>query len=322
MGQRMIKLFTWLGVCIMVFSGCQNDDEANGVNEQLMVDQGLIDQFLSNNNLTAEKTNAGFYKNPITTNASGETIEAGEIVSIYYDISIMGGADLESLEAPAEPLQVQFGRGLIAPLSIEWALTEMRTGEKYEFFMPSGFSFSNYSYENLIPANAILRMEIEIVGLNTEESQKEIERQRILTYMDNNTLTGSVEKSSGLFYVQQSPGEGEKPFSLQNITVHYTGTFLDGTKFDSSLDRNQPFSFRLGQGNVIAGWDEGFQDLLKLEKGVLLIPSHLAYGANFHVIPAEITEDLVTQRLIPNHRIGIPPFSTLAFEVEVLDIRN
>ncbi len=322
MGQHMIKLFTWLGVCIMVFSGCQNDDGGDSVNEQLMIDQGLIETFLANNNLTAEKTNAGFYKIPIISNPGGETIEAGEIVSIYYNISIMNGAELHRLQAPELPLQVQFGRGLVAPLSIEWALTEMRTGEKYEFFMPSGFSFSNYSFENLIPVNAILRMEIEIVGLDTEESQRELERQRILTYMDEQGLTGSVEKTSGLFYVQASPGEGEKPFSLQSITVHYTGTFLNGTKFDSSVDRNQPFTFRLGQGNVIAGWDEGFQDLLKLEKGTLLIPSHLAYGANFHVIPAEITEDLVTQGLIPNHSIGIPPFSTLVFDVEVLDIRN
>jgi len=83
------------------------------------------------------------------------------------------------------------------------------------------------------------------------------------------------------------------------VTVHYTGTLPDGTKFDSSKDRNQPFSFKVGGQQVIAGWDEGLQLLQVGDKAILTIPSNLGYG----------------ERAMGK----IPANSTLIFEIEVLD---
>ena len=83
------------------------------------------------------------------------------------------------------------------------------------------------------------------------------------------------------------------------VKVHYTGKLLDGTVFDSSVTRNEPFQFVLGIGQVIPGWDEGLQMMSKGEKGVFYIPYYLAYG---------------------NTGSGpIPPFATLMFEVELID---
>lgn len=104
---------------------------------------------------------------------------------------------------------------------------------------------------------------------------------------------------SGLFFISEKKGSGSKPEAGQKVKVHYTGMFLDGTKFDSSVDRGQPFEFTLGQKQVINGWDEGIAMMRKGGKATLVIPSHIAYG--------------------PQGRGSIPPFSTLVFEVELID---
>lgn len=108
---------------------------------------------------------------------------------------------------------------------------------------------------------------------------------------------------SGLYYVMTQEGNGEKPKVGQLVAVHYTGTLLDGTKFDSSFDRDQPIQFPLGLGQVIPGWDEGIALMSKGEKGVLYIPYYLAYGE--------------TAR-----GEQIKPFSNLVFEVELVDFED
>ena len=104
---------------------------------------------------------------------------------------------------------------------------------------------------------------------------------------------------SGLMYVVTQEGNGPLPEVGKEVTVHYTGTLLDGKKFDSSLDRNEPFKFPLGQGRVIKGWDEGIALLKEGSKAKLFIPYQLAYG----------------ERGYPG---AIPPSANLIFDVELL----
>ena len=109
-----------------------------------------------------------------------------------------------------------------------------------------------------------------------------------------------VKTASGMQYLVLKSGEGAKPASGTKIQAHYTGKFVDGREFDSSVQRGQPLSFAVGTGRVIPGWHEAFLDMKKGEKRVLIIPPDLAYGAQ-------------------GHPGGIPPNTTLIFEVELVD---
>jgi FKBP-type peptidyl-prolyl cis-trans isomerase FkpA len=112
----------------------------------------------------------------------------------------------------------------------------------------------------------------------------------------------TVTTASGLKYQDIVVGTGQEAKAGDSVTVNYTGWLTDGTKFDSSLDRNQPFSFNLGQGSVIKGWDEGVAGMKVGGKRRLTIPPDLAYGSQ-------------------GASGVIPPDATLIFDVELLSIK-
>ncbi|MBR5632238.1 MAG: FKBP-type peptidyl-prolyl cis-trans isomerase [Bacteroidales bacterium] len=123
----------------------------------------------------------------------------------------------------------------------------------------------------------------------------------LANYLAKNKIVAEPT-ASGLYYVVTEPGNGEKPEVGKPVTMHYTGKLLNGTVFDSSVERDQPFQFVLGVGQVIPGWDEGVQLMSKGEKGILYIPYYLAYG---------------------EREAGtIPAYSNLMFEVELIDFET
>ncbi len=111
----------------------------------------------------------------------------------------------------------------------------------------------------------------------------------------------AITTPSGLVYEDLAVGDGAEAATNQDVTVHYTGWLTDGTKFDSSKDRDQPFVFKLGKGQVIKGWDEGVAGMKVGGKRKLTIPPQLGYGAR-------------------GAGGVIPPNATLTFEVELLEV--
>jgi peptidylprolyl isomerase len=112
-----------------------------------------------------------------------------------------------------------------------------------------------------------------------------------------------VKTPSGLAYTDLVKGNGAAPVAGTVVTVHYTGWLTDGRKFDSSVDRGEPFKFRIGAGEVIPGWDEGVMSMKVGGKRKLVIPPQLGYGA-------------------AGAGGVIPPNATLIFEVELLDVAH
>lgn len=161
---------------------------------------------------------------------------------------------------------------------------------------------SQLSSEEMSQAMLLLQKKV-------QEKQKEIAEQNRKAAEENKKKgaaflaankkeEGVKETSSGLQYKVVKEGKGKKPSATQRVKVHYQGTLIDGTEFDSSYKRNAPATFGLNQ--VIKGWTEGLQLMAEGAKYKLYIPADLAYG--------------------PQGRPGIPANSTLIFDVELLEI--
>jgi peptidylprolyl isomerase len=114
-------------------------------------------------------------------------------------------------------------------------------------------------------------------------------------------MAETITTESGLKYIDEVVGSGDSPVRGKKVRVHYTGRLTDGKKFDSSVDRGQPFEFIIGVGQVIRGWDEGVATMKVGGKRQLIIPPELGYGAR-------------------GAGSAIPPNAELIFDVELLGI--
>jgi peptidylprolyl isomerase len=160
----------------------------------------------------------------------------------------------------------------------------MKQGGKRELLIPPNLAYGARGAGGVIPPNATLLFEVELVELREKWEKTE----------------------SGLGYMDSKEGTGAAPRTGQTCTVHYTGWLWQnngkGKKFDSSLDRREPFSFRVGEGEVIKGWDEGVLSMKVGGKRRLLVPAKLGYGDS-------------------GSPPVIPPGATLLFEVELLRVK-
>ena len=137
--------------------------------------------------------------------------------------------------------------------------------------------------------------------LAKQQSNENEEMELLERYLKKSNIT--IEPTmSGLYYIDLEEGKGKKAQAGEMVSIHYTGKFIDGKIFDSSLKRNKPLKFKLGVGEVINGMDEGVSKMKEGGKARLIIPSHIAYGKM--------------------QSGSIPPYSTLIFEVELLKVGN
>ena len=172
----------------------------------------------------------------------------------------------------------------------------MRFEVKVVDFMPEKVYAQNFA-NDVKSRNALRAAQLQ----NDFAEESATAARDLAKYLAKNNIVAEPTES-GLYYVVTEPGNGEKPEVGKPVTMHYTGKLIDGTVFDSSVERNQPFQFVLGVGQVIPGWDEGVQLMTKGEKGMLYIPYYLGYGER------DMGE--------------IPPFSNLIFEVELIDFET
>ena len=224
------------------------------------------------------------------TKGQGAEAAVNSNVSTHFTIWVKTdtGYDYIGSSKGQEPLDFVVGLGDSVFPGWEEGVTGMKVGGKRYLVIPPELGMGETG-SSQIPGNATLVMEIELM---------DVIEPRVATKVDEKDF---ITTESGLKYFDLKTGTGDSPQAGQSVVVHYTGWLEDGTQFDSSVDRDEPFSFVIGQGNVIPGWDEGVLSMKVGGKRQLVIPAELAYG--------ETGSGGV-----------IPPNATLIFEVELLEI--
>lgn len=255
-------------------------------------------------------TESGLYYKYLVEN-DGPTAELGKVVEIelayYLDDSLM-----YSTNDMPEPVYDLVRESSFAGDLYE-GFTLMHKGDSMSMIMRADSVFLKMFGSQILPdfvdSTSIIRWEVKLIDIMTEEEvnarmQAAMDEKFVASdeafaaYLAENSIEATPTES-GLVYVCTQAGNGVKPEAGKKVKVHYTGMLLDGTKFDSSVDRGEPFEFPLGMGYVIPGWDEGISMMSKGEKGILYIPAKLGYG---------------------ERAAGpIPAFSNLIFEVELID---
>jgi len=166
----------------------------------------------------------------------------------------------------------------------------MKVGGVRTMIIPSKLAYGDAGV-GFIPPNTDLKVIIELLEV----------KDRVVAEMWKVDSTSFKTTASGLKYAIISQGEGPAVEAGKVVTVHYSGYLQDGTMFDSSVERDEPIQFVVGQGQVIPGWDEGMQLLKKGDKARFIVPPQLGYG------------EMVLEK--------IPVNSTLIFDTEVIDIK-
>ncbi|MDR1180656.1 MAG: FKBP-type peptidyl-prolyl cis-trans isomerase [Bacteroidales bacterium] len=246
-----------------------------------------------------EKTETGLYYKFKERNMEGQQAQIGDF--LYMTVSYY--SDNDSIpKFEAREITDMLGESIFVG-DIYEAYGMLKEGEEADFIIKADSFF--YAMGGQIPpfitANDLLFFTIKMNEIKTMDDFKNEEEEAIQNYIDQNNITVKPTES-GLFYMETEAGKGAKVENGKTISVHYTGKFLDGQVFDSSVERGEPIAFTVGTDPMIPGFIEGVLLMKQGGKAMFLLPSEIAYGISHPSAP-------------------IPPYTPLLFEVEVVEVK-
>jgi len=244
----------------ILFANCGKDDDISGT------EQEIIDRYIASNSLVTQMTSSGLLY-VIDEVGTGDQPTGDQVVVLNVKEYFLNG-DL-IFETDGSPFVSELS-GLFPGLRESVEL--LKKGGKGSFIIPSSLAFGANGAGN-IPPNSPLLFELEL--LDVQADLLTYETSLFEAYLSANNLTAQTT-STGLQYIIEEPGSGGNPSATSQVQVNYKGYFLNGEVFDQS--NGTPLS--IGLANVIKGWTEGIPLFQKGGKGVLLVPSNLAYGVN------------------------------------------
>lgn len=231
--------------------------------------------------------------------AGGAKPADGDIVDMHYVATKIDGVEFDS--SRSRGAAARFPVASVAGSWTEEGVKLMNVGDRYRFYVPSSLAFGEAGTPGgPIGPNEALIYDVELLKVTNADANARAAADFLAA---NAKKTGVKTTDSGLQYevITEGPADGKSPTDTNIVRVHYKGTLLDGSEFDSSYARNEPAEFPLGE--VIAGWTEGVQLMSVGDKFRFVIPPALAYG----------------ETGTPGGPIG--PNEALVFEVELLDVK-
>lgn len=282
-----------------------------------------LQQYVIANQITVQPDASGIYYIE-KKKGSGKSPDENSYVSVHYTVNLLGGEQLFSSKERGEPIDVKFG-SQFENVGFMEVVAKMKEGGKANAIVPSPKAFGAKGAGNVVPPFSTLYYDIELIKVmpkeefdarqakmkTEQEAKQKAENEKYQKeegpardkYLKDNNIVPTTVLPSGLIYVEKQAGKGAKAVEGKKVKVHYTGKLLNGSVFDSSVGRGNPYEFTLGRNEVIQGWDLGIALMNEGGKAMLIIPSELAYrdqGAG----------DV------------IPPYSTLVFDVELVEVEK
>ncbi len=280
-----------------------------------------LETYIRQNNLDVQTKGDGLYYS-FEKSGNGEQPKSRDYVMVNYVGKLMDGTIFD--ESGEEPFIFQLGYRQVIK-GWEKGIPHFSVGSKGKLFVPPNLGYGKSGAGKIIPPDAVLIYEIELLKIMDykayDQYMAELEEKEKMAYEKTQKTQFSKDKkliheyassqkmrtkrlSSGVSYSLKKKGKGDLPKDGDVMTFHYEGMLLDGSTFESSYKRNEPFTFEFGKGKAIKGLEEALRYFKKGSQGSILIPSKLAYG------PMEIDED----------GTHIPGNSVLIFKVKVLKI--
>lgn len=278
--KMILKLGMFGMITAIMLGGCKKDDSQ----EQMENEMRLLEQYLADNNITQEPTASGLYYIPILE-GTGMTPTQGTWIEIEYtgmliDRTIFATSDESTAqlnniydeEFLFGPSRMQLGH--IPLKGLNEGIKLMKVGELAKFIIPSGLGLGGNASGNF-PAYSTLIYTVEL--LEAFDDPAKHEQEKIWEYLRESEFEIVDSTASGLYYIQEKEGMGPLFRDGDQVSVYYTGLFLDGREFDSNIG-GEAISFLVPAEYLIQGWNEGIKLMRDEEDGILIIPYHLGYG--------------------------------------------
>lgn len=290
--------------------------------EQAIGDSLTLDNYITSQRIKAERTREGLFFT-VHTEGIGKEPRQGDYVKMRYVGKLLSGKIFD--ESPKnEPFAFQIGKQQVIE-GWDIALQKIRVGSKVTLYVPAKFGYGAAGIGDIIAPNTPLIYDIELLEVLTppqyEAHLRGVENAEKRTFMariseqlllDQRSIADYAlmhrlkikRTAGGISYVVTKEGKGECAKSGSKLTLNYDGMLLDDRVFDSTKDR-EPFTFTLGEGRTILGWEEGLQQFSENSEGYLLIPSKFGYGST----------------PLDDGKIVIGGNSVLVFKIHVLSVK-